>query len=62
MRAEPRHSSTNESGEHCLAPHQREPVAVHDGVDGLEGEVGHLHRPGHPPALRPEPVKETLVS
>ena len=39
---------------------QGELVRVHDGVDGLQRHVGHLHRPRHGAGLGPELVAERL--
>ena len=43
------------------APHQRELVGVHDGVNGLERDIGHLHCPLTVTSLRPEPVAQCLT-
>ena len=56
-----RGSSGTVAGALDVTPHQGELVRVHDGVDGLEGDVGHLHSPRHPTALRLELVAESLA-
>ena len=56
-----RGSARTVTGTLDVAPDQRELVGVHDGVDGLQGDVGHLHGPRHPAALRLELVAESLA-